>query len=321
MISIIVPIYKVEEYLHRCVDSLLGQTYGDFELILVDDGSPDGCGSICDAYAAADSRVRVIHKPNGGLSDARNAGMDIAAGEYIAFVDSDDWVAPEYLERLLEGLTGSGADICDCSILRTDSSESIVPSEKAAPTVYTTEAALTELIRDGEFHQHVWNKLYRRTVIGDIRFPKGKLNEDEFWTYQVFSNASRIAKLPEVLYYYFQRPGSIMGAGFNLRRLDALEAKVQRQEYIRARFPALAGIAHADLFGSCIYAGQMSLQHLNAQDQQTARWKIDGILDAYPLPLELCLREHGGNKLWFPLARLHFWGLCALKNRLRRGLD
>lgn len=321
MISIIVPIYKVEEYLCRCVDSLLVQTYGDFELILVDDGSPDGCGGICDSYAAADSRVRVIHKPNGGLSDARNAGMDIAAGEYIAFVDSDDWVAPEYLERLLEGLTVSGADICDCGILRTDGSNTIVPTPSSAPTIYNTEAALAELIQDDEFHQHVWNKLYRRAVIADIRFPKGKLNEDEFFTYQVFGNAARIAKIPDVLYYYFQRPGSIMGTSFNLRRLDALEAKSLRQAYIQTRFPALADMARANLFGSCIYAGQMTLQYLSPQDQQIARRKINSILRADPLPLKICLRSRGGNKLWFSLARLHFWGLCALKNRLGRGLD
>ena len=104
MISVIVPIYNVEPYLRRCVDSLLGQTYADFEVILVDDGSPDNCGAICDMYEARDDRVRVIHKPNGGLSDARNAGLEIARGEYIAFVDSDDWVTPDYLERMLEAM-------------------------------------------------------------------------------------------------------------------------------------------------------------------------------------------------------------------------
>ena len=119
MISVIVPIYNVEEYLRRCVDSLLQQTYADLEVILVDDGSPDGCGAICDAYASQEPRVRAVHKPNGGLSDARNAGLLVAAGDEIAFVDSDDWVAPDFLAAMHDALTRTGADIVECSVVKT----------------------------------------------------------------------------------------------------------------------------------------------------------------------------------------------------------
>lgn len=321
MISVIVPIYKVEAYLYRCVDSLLAQTYQNFELILVDDGSPDGCGRICDEYALRDQRVRVIHKCNGGLSDARNAGLECAQGAYIAFVDSDDWVSPLYLEGLLRGLSAANADICDCRIIRTHTEEVFAPLMSAVPEVYDTEAALGGLICDDLFHQHVWNKLYRTEVIGNIRFPKGKLHEDEFWTYQVFGNAARVAKIPDVLYCYYQHPDSIMGATFNLRRLDALEAKAQRQIYIQSSYPGLAAAAEINLFRTCIYAGQMTLLHLNQEDQRKAQSIIDEICTGHMPSMRTCLRCGGTDKLWFGLARLHFWMLCRLKNSLRRGID
>lgn len=318
-ISIIVPIYKVEQYIRRCVDSLLGQTYRDFELILVDDGSPDGCGAICDAYAGADSRVRVIHKENGGLSDARNAGLEIARGDWVAFVDSDDWVAPEYLERLLAGMTEADADICECGILRTDGTAAVPEQLPGNPEAYSTEDALRELIRDGVFHQYVWNKLYRRDLIGDIRFPKGKINEDEFWTYRVFGNAGRIAKISDPLYFYFQRTGSIMGGEYSLRRLDALEAKAHRQHYIAERYAPLAEEAKRNLAGSCIYAGQMTLKNLRGGEQKEAKRAIRKHFAACGLTLRDCLQAPGGNRVWFSMAMLDFWLTCRIKNLLKKG--
>lgn len=320
MISIIIPIYNVEPYLRRCVDSLLRQTCADFELILVDDGSPDGCGAICDAYAVRDDRVRVIHKPNGGLSDARNAGLEIARGEYIAFVDSDDWVVPDYLERMHTVLLETGADICECDILRTYGEENIPPIAQSAPTVFGTADALAELIRDGAFHQHVWNKLYHRAAIADIQFPKGKTNEDEFWTYQVFGRAEKIVKIPDVLYFYFQRPGSIMGETYSLKRLDALEAKLQRQQYIDAKFPQLRLQAKLNLFGSCLYAGQMSLIHLSKEQLPEAKAKINEAVSRCGLSFRECAGAGESNKLWFAMAKYTFWKTCRLKNLLKKGI-
>ncbi len=316
-ISIIIPIYNVEPYLHRCVDSLLRQTWADFELILVDDGSPDNCGAICDEYAAANSRVKVIHKPNGGLSDARNAGLKIALGAYIAFVDSDDWVAPDYLQRMLNALNETGSDICECDIFRTNSEET--DSVPGMPVVYETAAALEQLIHDGVFRQHVWNKLYRREVIADTLFPKGKTNEDEFWTYQVFGNAKKVAKISDVLYFYFQRPGSIMGETYSLKRLDALEAKLQRQGYIDTKFPNLSQQARLNLFGSCIYAGQMSLLHLTGRQLADAKVLINRTVNESSIAIKDCTAVNGSNKLWFALASQSFWGTCRLKNLLKKG--
>lgn len=320
MISIIVPIYNVEPYLHRCVASLLKQSYEDFELILVDDGSPDNCSRICDEYASMDSRVRVIHKPNGGLSDARNAGLEIAQGEYIAFVDSDDWIAPNYLERLLFALIETDADICECNILRTGGEENVPPVEQRTPVVFSTANAMEQLIHDGVFHQHVWNKLYRRNVIADILFPKGKTNEDEFWTYQVFGNTAKVAKISDVLYYYFQRPGSIMGETYSLKRLDGLEAKLQRQQYIDGRFSQLSLQAKLNLFGSCIYAGQMSLIHLFGEQRAAAKEKINSIVQKCDISFGECMSIGGSNKVWFTLAKFSFWGTIRLKNLIKKGL-
>lgn len=318
-ISIIVPIYKVEGYLHRCVDSILAQTYRDFELILVDDGSPDNCGTICDQYAARDVRVRVIHKENGGLSDARNAGLLVAQGDYIAFVDSDDWLMPNYLQYLLDTLCEQNADICECGIVRTDGSESISESEMTEASVFDTQTALRLLIGDEVFHQYVWNKLYRREVIGDIAFAKGKTNEDEFWTYQVFGNAKKAARIDTPLYMYFQRSDSIMGQGYSLKRLDALEAKVQRLHYMDTHFPELHSLAKVNLFGSCIYAGQMSLLHLSGEQRVTAKSKINAIVHECAISLKECISVEGNNKAWYTLALLSFWGTCGLKNLLKKG--
>lgn len=318
-ISIIVPIYNVEPYLHRCVDSLLKQTCVDFELILVDDGSPDHCGIICDEYTALDSRVRVIHKPNGGLSDARNAGLEIAQGEYIAFVDSDDWVAKDYLERLMTALIETGADICECGILRTHGAGEFPAVACGTPEVYETFEALEQLIHDGAFRQHVWNKLYRREAIADILFPKGKTNEDEFWTYQVFGNAKKAVKISDVLYFYFQRPGSIMGETYSLKRLDALEAKLQRQQYIDSKFPKLSQQARLNLFGSCIYAGQMSMMHLSGEQRSIAKAKINEIVRQCGVSFIECSGVDGSNKIWFTLAKASFWSACRVKNLLKKG--
>lgn len=320
MISIIVPIYKVEDYLHRCVDSILAQTYEDFELILVDDGSPDGCGAICDQYAAQDARIKVIHKENGGLSDARNAGLQVAQGEYIAFVDSDDWLMPNYLKYLLNTLLEQDADICECGILRTDGSAALPEEALTEANSFDTQTALRLLIEDSIFHQYVWNKLYRKEVIGQIAFAKGKTNEDEFWTYQVFGNAKKIAKIDTPLYMYFQRSDSIMGAGYSIKRLDALEAKMQRLHYIDTHFPGLHASAKNNLFGSCIYAGQMSLLHLKNEQKKQAKQKIRTTVKDCSMTLRECAAAGGHSAVWFSLAWFSFWGTCRLKNLLKKGL-
>ena len=316
MISVIVPIYKVEKYLKRCVNSLLAQSYSDFELILVDDGSPDNCGNICEEYAAKDKRIRVIHKENGGLSDARNVGLGIAKGEYIAFVDSDDWVATNYLETLLKVIELTDSDICECEVLKTTGEIEKYKKSDEQYTSYSSEKALELLIWDKILHQYVWNKLYKRSCLKGIPFAVGKINEDEFWTYQVFGNARRITKISNVLYYYFQRGSSIMGNHYNLKRLDALEAKSLRQQYIEEKFPALTEVSKINLFESCIYSGQMTLKFLEKNEKKQAKIIIDNIRKQYSCNIRLLLQMGGSERLWCGIAKINFWGLCKLKNLL-----
>ena len=238
VVSVIVPIYKVENVLHYCIDSILNQTYKDFELILVDDGSPDNSGKICYDYAEKDSRIKVIHKKNGGLSDARNVGMAVATGEYISFIDSDDYVSDDFFECLLDIMNKENSDIAECSVVKFYEDNRFDEfSDDLSVKTYDTQDAMSALIAENQFHQHVWNKLYKTELVKDIPYAVGKLNEDEFWTYQVFGRANKVSKLNKTMYYYFQRNSSIMGVGYNIRRLDALEGKANRQNILRTIFP------------------------------------------------------------------------------------
>lgn len=319
LISIIVPIYKVEQFLPRCIDSVLNQEYKNFELILVDDGSPDQCGVICDIYAEKDSRIKVIHKQNGGLSDARNVGLEIARGDYISFVDSDDWVASDYLSVMMEVLKKTESDICECEVLKTTGLVNTCVDNQEHVQIYSTESALEQLICDGELHQYVWNKLYKRSCMKGISFPVGKTNEDEFWTYRVFGNACKIAKVDRVLYYYFQRKGSIMGVAYNLKRLDALEAKQQRQEYMELHYPALSAMSKVNLFTSCIYSGQMTLKYLKDEQKKKAINMI-GHIQSQSRPVKSEFNNLScSEKLWIQMAKVDFWMLCRVKNLLGKG--
>ena len=238
LISVIVPIYNVEKYLARCVDSIVNQTYKNLEIILVDDGSPDRCPQMCDDYAKKDSRIKVVHKKNGGLSDARNAGLAVATGEYISFIDSDDYVSDDFFECLLDVMNKENSDIAECSVVKFYEDNRFDEfSDDLSVKTYDTQDAMSALIAENQFHQHVWNKLYKTELVKDIPYAVGKLNEDEFWTYQVFGRANKVSKLNKTMYYYFQRNSSIMGVGYNIRRLDALEGKANRQNILRTIFP------------------------------------------------------------------------------------
>lgn len=210
LISIIVPIYKVEQYLEKCINSILNQTYQNLEIILVDDGSPDSCGKICDDYKKKDLRIKVIHKTNGGLSDARNAGMRIASGKYLGFVDSDDYIAPDMYEHLLTIMSDNDADIgvCDACVV----SENSVPefTDDVQPVVFRCEDCLRAMIYDKLFTVNTWNKLYKRCVFDGIEFPVGKLYEDLATTYKLIEKANKIVVSKARKYAYVQRDGSIM---------------------------------------------------------------------------------------------------------------
>ena len=244
LISIISPVYQVEKYLDKCIASVVNQTYTNLEIIIIDDGSTDNCPAICDAWKERDPRIKVIHQENGGLSHARNEGMKLATGEFIGFVDSDDWIEPNMYETLLDALLETDADIsiCDCC-LETETSK-FIPNQTGIPErkQYTPEEALKILFKgNGFIYNGVWQKLYRRTIISNNTFPEGKICEDGPWTIKALGNARLITCIDCILYHYYYRAESLSHNEQQiLRRLnDALEMIELQVEYVRKYFPAL----------------------------------------------------------------------------------
>ncbi len=229
MISVIVPVYKVEPYLRQCIDSILAQKYTDFELILVDDGSPDNCGRICDEYAKQDDRIRVIHQENQGLSAARNAGIDIAKGEYLTFIDSDDFVSQAYLKCMWQIVTERNVDIAICKIKRFVDGQPIYDSAKSTGAedieVFSGRTACEGIYRlDGSISIVAWGKLYKAFLFAKLRFPVGMLHEDNAVTPIVCYEAAKVAVVSSELYYYRQRADSIMGEPFSTKRFEQITA-------------------------------------------------------------------------------------------------
>lgn len=236
LISVIVPVYKVEKYLRKCLDSVCGQTWNKLEIILVDDGSPDGCGAICDEYAEKDSRVKVIHKENGGLSDARNAGLEAAAGRYIGFVDSDDYIKPEMYESMLHKMKNEDVDLVVCGVLNVDEQGNVLTGKQMPMPEkdmrMTGEEALGQLAgRNLICFGTAVNRLYKAELFQGIRFPVGRLHEDDFVAHRILGKCGKVYFLGESLYYYVQRPGSITMEVFSLKRLDGVDAWLDRAQY------------------------------------------------------------------------------------------
>lgn len=235
-ISVIVPVYNVEKYLNKCIESILNQTFKDFELILVDDGSPDNCGTICDEYALKDNRIKVIHKENGGLSDARNAGINISQGEYIMFVDSDDYITEQMIEILYNAIISDNSDIALCGLDLVDECGNSINDKKNKSCVeyacISQHEALDRLCKDEAGYVVACGKLYKKSIFDDIRFPKGKLNEDAFVTYRIYEKCQKISCVSKLMYKYVQRNGSIMNSVATIRNLDAVEAFVERTYFL-----------------------------------------------------------------------------------------
>ena len=240
-ISIIVPVYKTEAYLHRCVDSIINQTYTDFELILVDDGSPDTCGTICEEYASRDNRVHVIHQKNGGLSAARNAGIDWvfihSDSQWLTCIDSDDWVHPRYLELLLSAVRRDHTNIAIGHAAWTfgDPLSEIVPE---GSKIWTSHDFYLE---ENVSATVAWGKLYKKTCFDSIRYPIRKLHEDEFVTYRILFEEDKISVLEGQIYAYYQNDDGIMHREWSPGRLDVLEAlEGQIQFFLYKGFEDLA---------------------------------------------------------------------------------
>lgn len=234
-ISVIVPVYNVADYLEECVNSLVDQTKDNIEIILVDDGSTDSSKEICNKVAQRYDNIKVIHKVNGGLSSARNAGIDIANGRYLAFVDSDDWVHKDMLKVMFELATKNDADIVQCDFLRVNSIEQINNiDDNSDYKILSNIESLCELHEETYVNTILaWNKIYRKELFDEIRYPNGKIHEDELTTYKLIYKANKIIKTNRVLYYYRYNTNSITTANFSEKKLSALEALEERINFMK----------------------------------------------------------------------------------------
>lgn len=244
-VSIIIPVYNVSRYLPQCLDAIAAQSYPGWEAIIVDDGSTDHSGEICDSYAASDPRFRVIHKNNGGSASAKNMGLDHADGTYVAFVDSDDYVEPHWLEKVVQTAQSEQADVVEFAFDKVyRSSAETMKDASQRPRVCSAEEYLSGYLADWSGSLFC-NKLFRKELIGEIRFRRERrCIDDEFFTYKVLSGAKKIAVIPDVLYHYRQRASSAVTSGKNQLQItdDALEVLTERYEWICERFPKLKSV-------------------------------------------------------------------------------
>lgn len=267
LISIIIPVYKVEKYLSRCLDSIVNQTYRNLEIILIDDGSPDKCPSICDEYAYRDERIKVVHKRNEGLAEVRNVGLAVATGDYVTFVDSDDFVSPNYVELLYNGVVACGADVSVVSCRRFSESDSFdvvcensnfyeISLKNAIQTYASLNPDITFIT--------AWGKLYKKSLFAGLSYPKGKLYEDSFTTYKLLHRSSKIVFSNAVCYYYFVREDSITGLKFsekNIQAVDALSESISYFEHVYRK--DVADMLHVPLLNHELYCWWGAKHQLN----------------------------------------------------------
>lgn len=238
LISVIVPVYNVEEYIRECLNSIINQTYKKLEIILIDDGSTDKSGEICEEYMAKDNRIKVIHQRNAGLSDARNAGIEIATGNYIQFIDSDDYIDEDMLETLYNLIIENDADIAMCSnyILK-DGIKSCECSNKKY--IYDRKEALKEILIDETIRSYSWNKLAKKELFDKIRFPSKRVFEDVLTTPKLFEKSNKVVFLDTPKYYYRQRNGSILNKQTKQLRLQYINAAMEINQFIKEKESSL----------------------------------------------------------------------------------
>lgn len=243
LITIVIPVYNVENYLHKCVNSVINQTYTNLEIILVDDGSPDNCGKICDEYEKMDSRIKVIHKSNGGLSDARNAGIDIANGKYISFIDSDDYVDLDYIEFLYNQIFKYNTSIAICSHRVLYDTGKIIEKQTNEVSVLDSKKVLERILYDEGIDLSAWAKLYDINLFKDIRYPKGRLYEDSATTYLLIDKCDKIVIASKSKYNYMIRRNSITNNKFTTKKMDLIISTEEMANYIVKKYPDLKSAA------------------------------------------------------------------------------
>lgn len=296
-VSVIIPVFNVEKYLERCLNDIRNQTFQNIEVIVANDGSTDRCPEICEIFARMDERFTVINKKNGGLSDARNAAMKLATGDFMVFVDSDDRVSVDFIQKLYETVTENNADIAECNVVEfsEDAEIHFKSNNDSSKKIYTAEKAMEALMLD-ELKQVVWNKIYKREMI-TADFENGKIHEDEFWTPIIFANAQKIVKTDAVLYFYRKTEESIMGKSYSLKRLDGLEALRKRIDLVKEKFPLLENLAVRRFCTASFVHYQKLTEKPELDPNKNFRYKI--LVDVMPF------NNKETYKNWMP--RKKFW--------------
>lgn len=320
LISVIVPVYNTEAYLNQCVQSIIKQTYTDLEIILVDDGSEDHSSEMCDKWALHDGRVKVVHKANGGAASARNAGIAVANGNIIAFVDSDDIIHEEMYSILIAGMKETGCDIVQCEIVCFEK-ELIFPSVemKKQYKVFSAKEALALLITDKIICQTPPNKIYKRTIVESIKWPEGKSHEDEFWTYRAIGQSNAVCHIDVPMYFYRQHPQSVMHRQFSIKSLDCMEAIKERYIYIRYNYCELLSLAYNSLFGTILYSCQCALKLSNAKDRDTCIAQIKECYD-FLIKQPVAFQSYSKEQVWYIMARISLLLTCHIRNFLGIGV-
>ena len=251
LISVIIPVYNVKNYLKRCVNSVISQSYKNLEILLVNDGSTDGSDKICEKLAQADSRIVVFHKKNGGLSDARNYGIERAKGSYISFVDSDDWIAPTMIEDLYNVVLKYDVKLAICETIYAYDTHRYSPETTGNTFLLNKLPAYELLLKNKRFRTNAWNKLYSSDIWRELRFPKGKKYEDVYVMHEVYDMCDSIGYVDKALYYYFQRNDSIVHVPDILADYDLLEGTLERFEYLK-KYSELEPLCHAAVVSAAL---------------------------------------------------------------------
>ncbi len=270
LISIIIPVYKVEKYLEKCIQSVINQTYENLQIILVDDGSPDNCGKICDEYAKKDHRIEVIHKSNGGLSDARNKGLEIAKGEYIGFVDSDDYIEADMYEVLYNLLKQYNADVSICNFYTVSQGKISIKNADNGINEYNRIEILKEILLDRNIQSYAWNKLYKKELFDEIKYPIGKKYEDIGTTFYLLEKCNKVVVTGKSEYYYINRQDSIVNNVTESTITDYIEVIMQRYDYIEENIKELSSY-NKDYLKRILETAEKDIKSLNEVGDYTKK--------------------------------------------------
>ena len=270
LISIVIPVYKVEKYLEKCIQSVINQTYENLQIILVDDGSPDNCGKICDEYAKKDHRIEVIHKSNGGLSDARNKGLEIAKGEYIGFVDSDDYIEADMYEVLYNLLKQYNADVSICNFYTVSQGKISIKNADNGINEYNRIEILKEILLDKNIQSYAWNKLYKKELFDEIKYPIGKKYEDIGTTFYLLEKCNKVVVTGKSEYYYINRQDSIVNNVTESTITDYIELIIQRYDYIEENIKELSSY-NKDYLKRILKTAEKDIKSLNEVGDYTKK--------------------------------------------------